>query len=59
MININCSYKCSHQLDGKCTLKTASNVSKYTDENYSIDCPYFENKNIHKKNLSSLKSSLK
>jgi len=42
VLDINCTYDCRHQTYGKCTLNTGSNVSQDIDENFSMDCPYYE-----------------
>ncbi|HHW67078.1 MAG TPA: hypothetical protein GXX16_05135 [Epulopiscium sp.] len=42
MSDINCTHQCRHQLDGKCTLDRTTSVSQCIDDDFSIDCPYFE-----------------
>ncbi|NLM13215.1 MAG: hypothetical protein GX209_05675 [Epulopiscium sp.] len=42
MSDINCTHNCRHQSNGKCTLNRTASVSQCIDDNFSIDCPYFE-----------------
>lgn len=57
MSDINCTYQCRHQSDGKCTLNRTASVSQCIDDDFSIDCPYFETS--LKEDLSNPKEYLK
>ncbi|WP_246517350.1 hydroxymyristoyl-ACP dehydratase [Clostridium aciditolerans] len=52
MMNINCSEKCIHERNGKCTLNHVTPISSFST-NGEADCAYFILKQPNKKTAPS------